>query len=84
MFEVRSGFFKKEAHGCLDEDSPWAWEFETEAEARAFYAELDPMHDLETERRTALRCSWAGAFKELVFWPEDDPFAETIEREEFR
>lgn len=82
MFEVKSGLFKVSRYGTEDQDSPFAWEFETEAEARAFYAELDPMRELESERRTATRCTYAGAFKEIVAW--NGGWGETIEREEFR
>lgn len=83
-FEVRLGFFNETAHGIFDADSPFCWEFETEEEARALYAELDPMEDLDKERSCNRFCEWAGAFKEIVNWPEDDYFGDTIEREEFR
>lgn len=84
MFEVREGFFRAAGRGVEDADGPFSWEFETEAEARAFYAGLDPMRELETERRTATRCPWAGAFREIVEWPEGEAWGRTAEREEFR
>lgn len=88
LFEVQEGFFKETAHGRFDEDSPWSWKFETEEEARAWYAELDPAGDLADERYASRFCDLAGAFREIVKWSVDeDGYAydgETIEREEFR